>query len=481
MSKTSLCEFLVNLEILFLQFIYNLYTRETYIYKYYFMWPTKRFLFGAIVATIFLWNSTIEAFANEVTSFVATAYYSPLPNQSKYTTWSYAGDVRLNWEWHTAASGKWVFPWLIAAPSNYPFGTKIYLEWYGIGSVEDRWWAIVKAWQRWHSYDRIDIWMWYGDEWLDRALRWGSRTITGKIVVPSAEVTLSFPQSEIWNIPRLSVNPEVHEFEDVVQLQEVFTKADLYTWEIDWEYESIKNEIINFQLETWIISSREEESAGWYGPKTIWALRDRFHVESDVILREEDLDNFSTYNHRTASEIYKLILEYWDLQVTPESWSSDISSLQSLLAKLWEYNDEIDWNYSSVEKDLIDLQIKIGLVNDAEDWGAWYFGNKTKSALWEYYEDINEDDINDISENIVEVELSIDSKESEGYILSNTEKKQLDTALKAIENRLEEDEENWKWSAKKRLENLKNQVNAALDKIEDEVILAKLIYLAEIL
>jgi len=424
---------------------------------------------GAIISSLLFWNTVVGVYANEVTSFVATAYYSPLPNQSKYTTWSYEWDKRLNGEWVTTASGKWVFPGLLAAPSNYPFGTKIYFEWYGIGSVEDRWWAIVKAWQRGHSYDRIDIWMWYGDEGLDRALRWGSRTITWKIVVPSAEVTLSFPQSEIGNIPRLTVNPEVHEFDDVVQLQEVFTKADLYNWRIDGEYDSIREEIIAFQLEVGIINSESDEAAWWYGPKTIAALRERFHVDSDVILREEDTVNFATYNHKTASEIYKLILEYWDLQVTPDSDSSDIILLQELLTKLGEYEGNIDGRYSSIEASLIDLQKKIGLIADSEDWGAWYFGNKTKSALWKYYEDISEEDIVEITENIEVSETII--PEEKWYILSTTEKNQINTALDVIRKKVSQE----------RLEKLSIEISNALENVDDEVIYAKLVYLQEIL
>jgi len=34
--------------------------------------------------------------SDEETYFVATAYYSPLPGQSRYTTGTYAGDIRLN-------------------------------------------------------------------------------------------------------------------------------------------------------------------------------------------------------------------------------------------------------------------------------------------------------------------------------------------------------------------------------------------------
>jgi len=62
---------------------------------------------------------------------------------------------------------------MIAAWPWYTFGTKIYFPWWGIGQVEDRWQAIVHKWQRGEELDRIDIWAWKGEEWLERALSFG--------------------------------------------------------------------------------------------------------------------------------------------------------------------------------------------------------------------------------------------------------------------------------------------------------------------
>jgi len=213
------------------------------------MWPKLRLILWVLsfllITGVLLTKVSAD---NWETYFVITAYYSPLPDQLKYTTGSYAWDIRLNGEWHTTASWNNVFPGLLAWPSNYPFGTKIYFEWYGIWVIEDRGWAIVEAGERWHSYDRIDIWMWYGDEWLTRALNWGTRTIKWKIVVPSSEVTINFWESQIGTLTKLSVNPENHNPEDVKLVQTIFTKANLYSGDIDGNYESIKNEIIDFQL-----------------------------------------------------------------------------------------------------------------------------------------------------------------------------------------------------------------------------------------
>lgn len=413
-----------------------------------------------------LFSFSSQAYANEETYFVATAYYSPLPGQSRYTTGSYAWDIRLNGEGHTTASGKEVFPGLLAGPKNYPFGTKIYFEWFGIGSIEDRGWAIVKAGQRGHSYDRIDIWMWYGDEGLERALAWGTRTIKWKIVVPSSEVSLSFPESPLWVLTGIEVNPESANSEDVKKLQIIFQKAELYSWEIDGTYESIKNELIEFQIKSWIIDSSDHPHAGWYGNKTIAALREKYGSWNDSILLEEPIENFANYNHKIASEKYKIILEYGDLVVKPDSDEETIKAFQNMMQELWEYSWKIDGKYSSIEDELISLQKKIWLISNRDDWGAWYFWNSTKSALWKYYEKENDNFI---------------SQQAGSNSLDLKEKERMKLAFEIVVDKLKKDEKRWKPSAESRLKNLEKQIDTYLPQVQDNTLKLKLLYLKELI
>jgi 3D (Asp-Asp-Asp) domain-containing protein len=115
------------------------------------------------------------------TFVVATAYYSPLPNQKRYLRWNYESEIRLNGNGTHGASGKGVFNGMLAAPKTYEFWTKIWIDGLGVGSVEDRGGAIVSKGNRGYEYDRIDIWMGEGDEWLKRALSWGKRTVKARI------------------------------------------------------------------------------------------------------------------------------------------------------------------------------------------------------------------------------------------------------------------------------------------------------------
>jgi len=105
-----------------------------------------------------------SVFAEENTSsenqkFIVTAYYSPLPDQSFYLKGSYEADIRLNGNGTHGASGKEVYPGMLAGPKTYAFGTQVYLEGLGIGTIDDRGGAIVSSGSRGYDADRLDIWM----------------------------------------------------------------------------------------------------------------------------------------------------------------------------------------------------------------------------------------------------------------------------------------------------------------------------------
>ncbi len=476
------------------------------------MWPTKRFILWAIVATTlsFIWNiSTVYADSTEETYFITTAYYSPLPGQVKYYNGSYAAEVRMNWEGTHGASGKEVFPGMLAGPANYPLGTKIYFEGYGIAEIADRWGAIVNKGVRGHEYDRIDIWMGYGDEGRERAIAWGTRKIKGKIVVPSADVTLSFDKDELGlgYIGQLKINPEASDPKDVKKLQEFFTRAGIYSGPIDGKFDSIQDALTQFQIDNDVIESSQSEDAGWFGGKTLAAIREKFNTGVGTILSQEDTNAFHAYNHKAASAIYKLILDYGNLQVTPESSPKIVVELQKLLTALWEYDGPLNGRYSDVVDTLIDFQIRVGLVNHADDWWAGYFGNKTKSALWEYYEDhdieIIEVDLSRVdlievqpvvekkSENLensnksepekTPEEAKVEVEEIKTVTLSNGEKARIDRAMKALRDKLKRQETITRKTLESQLESLNTQITDILPSIEDATIRAKLLYIQEVI
>lgn len=418
------------------------------------MWRIWRLILLAVISIYTLCISQAYSSWEEETYFVVTAYYSPLPGQSQYLNGSYEREIIMNWKGTHWASWKEVFQGMIAAPRNYPFGTKIYFEWYWIGEVQDRGGAIVEAGERGHSYDRIDIWMWYGDEWLQRAKIWGIRTIKWKIVVPSSPTTIEFWESKLGHISDIKVGPE-SESDEIKKLQEVFTLADLYDGEIDGKYTSIEMELIEFQIASWIIKDKEDWGAWYFGNKTLAALRKKYGIESPLV--EEANSKFSEFNHRIQSQKYKIILDYGELEITPESSEENIKSFQQMMTELWEYSGEIDGKYSSIEEFLINLQKKIGVITNRDDWGAGYFGDKTKTALWEYYGNT--------------------SLETPKISLSVTQKNKLDITIVKLRTAIEKIAKKQGKTSQQVTDKLKSDINKTLPSITHEILKLKLEYI----
>jgi len=257
-------------------------------------------------------------------TFIVTAYYSPLLGQAKYVTWSYARDIRLNWNGTNGASGKWVHPGFLAAPKNYDFGTKIHFEGLWVWVVEDRGWAIVNAGKRWYEHDRIDIWMGYGDEGRIRAVKWGKRTVKWEILSDDADVTIEFSNSPINKYLDLKINADAPKKENVKRLQELFIEIWKYNGQVDGEFTDIKEILVDFQVKKSIISSSSSEDAGYFWPKTLTALREDYEssidfnddskiVERNIVeLSKKRQDKLDTMIE--TIEAYLLKKTWWDTE-----------------------------------------------------------------------------------------------------------------------------------------------------------------------
>lgn len=188
-------------------------------------------------------------------TFLATAYYSPLPNQENYYRGTYEADIRLNGKGSHGADGTPVFAGMIAAPKGYDFGTKIALDGIGIVSVHDRGGAIVTASDGGHAYDRIDIWMGYGDEGLARTRAWGKREILGRIVDSSLTPSIDLA-TIIENAPN-TLDIALKKFAVLGYVP---------------ENNDTKSMIQRFQLDYKVIADASDPGAGTYGPRTRSAL-----------------------------------------------------------------------------------------------------------------------------------------------------------------------------------------------------------------
>lgn len=264
-------------------------------------------------------------------TFKVTAYYSPLPGQSFYLQGNYEAEIRMNGNGTHGASGRAVFPGMIAAPKTYPFGTKIRLGGLGVGTVTDRGGAIVKAGERGQEYDRIDVWMGYGEPALRRALKWGVRTIDGEILsdgstpdsiyLDSMDPTIASmtPQQRIQEtVKKEETQKMIAEVEALTEqdellnsfpggmgkgaqgipvkiLQSSLKQLGYYKQALSGVYdEETIDAMLRFQIDKKLITGIDDPAAGYFGAKTRFALVEqlqRVHITMEVLENEALLED----------------------------------------------------------------------------------------------------------------------------------------------------------------------------------------------
>jgi len=324
------------------------------------------------------------AHASYVQTFTISAYYSPIPGQNKYVTGSYEGDIRLNGGGVHSADGTPVYPGMIAAPSSYAFGTKMSIPGIGIVAVHDRGGAIVHSGQRGNSFDRLDVWMGYGDAGLGRALSWGKRTVSVTVygIDPNIEENVYLEGFEIAEsfVRNIIVQQKIFK-EDlwygvsgdkVGILQDYLIELGYYKGKTDKFYgDAVYKAVIAFQIDQGIVDNQEEFGAGYFGPQT------RSKIEAVIDKRKKE--------NLPASNLGR------------DDSGDEVKKLQEALKKLG-YDIEVSGIYDEKTIDAVfEFQKENEIVDQEEDLGAGYFGPKTFTKLVEKLAAFN-------GENTVEIE-----------------------------------------------------------------------------
>ncbi|MDD3861524.1 MAG: peptidoglycan-binding protein [Candidatus Gracilibacteria bacterium] len=362
-------------------------------------------------------------------TFVISAYYSPLPCQQKYATGSYEADIRLNGHGIRGADGTAVYPGMIAAPKIYPFGTKMNIPGVGIVAVHDRGGAIVKAGERGYSYDRLDIWMGYGDKGLKRALEWGKRTVNVTVYgisdsvvegiyltdysddeyIPnecSYTVQDSSPSNTSAVSTALSVLKEDDETtklakkynleladklsnylepgvkgENVRELQEELRRLNFYRTEPTGIYDKItEHAVFKFQQSQGIVSDQDEIGAGIFGPKTRQELNEIIASRNErrVLIAQASTGKPSEVKPSDASG-KTFIASELDYGTT----SSDVVKLQSILKEKGYFASSSFSEYYGVEtrEAVVNFQKDNGIISSESDKGAGRVGPSTLKIL----------------------------------------------------------------------------------------------------
>lgn len=326
--------------------------------------------------------------------FKITAYYSPLSWQSYYAQNTYKDEVTLNGKGTHWAWGKKVFDGMIAAPSKYPFGTKIFLPGLWTGIVEDRWWAIISS----SGGDRIDIRAWSWLAGLRRAYGIWPISITWYICSGDNDNTLdiwfewpiysySYDDVLFWTINQSIGRNDIM----VTKLQNILAKY----WYMTLEYtngkfdENTRLAVCNYQLSKNIITNVDQDCGVWWVKTRSYFKTDLFGNWIKTYIWDKknslttklleykpkiiDLD-LSKNDGKSSSKI--VVIKYIKTDKTDKSKSDKKNSQKNILAKIY-FDKPIDmWTQNtkvSMLQDILIIQwIKVQktniMDNQTKDW-----------------------------------------------------------------------------------------------------------------
>lgn len=306
---------------------------------------------------------------------VVTAYYQPVAEQTNFEKGSFSADVSLNGD-DTTADGSKVKLGTVAAPPDYPFGTVIDIQGFGVGEVHDRGGAI--------KGNRFDIWVGKGDEGLARALNWGKKTTTCTVYLPGTPVPSSV-KSRIgtYNLPSASLPPTYWEKklsgghknlamgqtgEDVTLLRKSLNQAG-FTVKASGDFDtSLEKQVIAFQIKQNIITSEDDAAAGIVGPRTWQALLSQ---------KNADVKDVVTTQVTTATgAVVTTELAYGAEGI-------EVSKLQENLRQLGYFDSPTITGYfgPATKSAIVRFQLAEKLITSADDVGAGDFSLNTKDRL----------------------------------------------------------------------------------------------------
>ncbi len=334
-------------------------------------------------------------------TYTITAYYSPIEGQKRYLKGSLAADKKLNGNGVHGADGTDVYPGMIAAPKSVPFGTKMNIPGLGLVAVHDRGGAIVHAGDRGGQYDRLDVWMGYGDEGLNRALRWGKRqvkvTVYGIDESIQEKIDLStisgadLPGKAVQGQSQLTFRTDYgygDKNEEIPQIKQKLKDLSYYKGQIDNQYDTgLYQAVLDFQLKYGIVDDENDFGAGYFGPQTRKTLEKAMNglqpSQEDVltvIAVAKAANNDDAYSE--AVQLAGNGLSFLAVDLRPGDSGQSVVELQTELRKLNLFGLEPTGNYGEVTAHAVfKFQQGRGLVGDLSSPGAGVFGPVTREEL----------------------------------------------------------------------------------------------------
>lgn len=376
---------------------------DFYIYHFQIFMSVKKHrlerLFQPLLSGLFFWfvllSPTTALLAEEgqdalpyKQKFVITAYYSPLPNQTHYFKGDYQAEIRLNGRGTHGASGRPVYPGMIAAPKEYPFGTKMSIPGVGVVAVYDRGGAIKKANGGARPYDRLDIWMGRGEDGLKRSLAWGVRVVEVEVYgLQGPEEKVDLEILTLSDISRYQVGTQNFSADvyykssgpEVKKLQEVLLSLGYFKGETNGYYgEETRNSVLRFQIENGIIDDENDFGAGHFGINSR-ALIDRLLAGQKTARNNTENKSLSENFKKNPSVANS---DKFYRSVAQAEKSDYVRDLQVELRRLGFLRIEATGYYGeTTQHALFKFQQAKGLIAEKSDAAAGHLGPQTRSEL----------------------------------------------------------------------------------------------------
>ncbi len=170
---------------------------------------------------------------------------------------------------------------------------------------------------------------------------------------------------------------------DITTLQEILTEMWLYNWELNWNYESIRDIIWEYQINAWVIKNKYERWASHYWPKTREALKKSYLDYLELNERKIELEKvFNELEESANKEAKDRVSQLWK----PVYWevSKRVRSLQKLFSLLWYFDTKdtaIFWK--KTKESIVKFQIEKEIITSESDIWAWVFWPQTSKAVEE--------------------------------------------------------------------------------------------------
>lgn len=153
-----------------------------------------------------------------------------------------------------------------------------------------------------------------------------SGAIVDEIVTSSTienkKVELSITKTSLTDVLSTTVYYGYGTSFDVKNVQELYKLLGYYNGQITWDYSDVEESIIDYQLSRWVISDKNEDGAGWFGPKTraqtkldynsylanwgeVVSIVVQEETEAETTIESKQTNTVSRVNLKTREEIEK--------------------------------------------------------------------------------------------------------------------------------------------------------------------------------